>query len=107
MALLHKQRHEELPIPMSSRRRQSYHLIQCIVNNSNVSCLFYFPKGLVANIDYDDFKGKLGVGRIHSGSLRKGQTVGLGRPDGPVKTGKVSELFVFDNLGRTVRGLGL
>lgn len=56
---------------------------------------------LVANIDYDDFKGKLGVGRIHSGSLRKGQTVALARPDGPVKTGKISELFVFDNLGRT------
>lgn len=57
----------------------------------------------MANIDYDDFKGKLGVGRIHSGSLRKGQTVGLGRPDDPVKTAKVSELFVFDNLGRKVR----
>lgn len=57
---------------------------------------------MVANIDYDDFKGKLGVGRVHSGSLRKGQTVGLGRPGGEIKTGKVSELFVFDNLGRTV-----
>eukprot|EP00903_Cladosiphon_okamuranus_P013278 g12379.t1 len=58
-------------------------------------------QALVANIDYDDFKGKLGVGRVHSGSLRKGQTVGLGRPGGEVKTGKVAELFVFDNLGRT------
>lgn len=60
-------------------------------------------EALVANIDYDDFKGKLGVGRVHSGTLRKGQTVGLGRPGGEVKTGKVAELFVFDNLGRTVR----
>lgn len=59
----------------------------------------------MANIDYDDFKGKLGVGRIHSGVLRKGQTVGLGRPEQDVKTGKVAELFVFDNLGRTVRPL--
>ncbi|CBJ31815.1 PBipA, plastid GTPase BipA/TypA [Ectocarpus siliculosus] len=57
-------------------------------------------QALVANIDYDDFKGKLGVGRIHSGSLKKGQNVGLGRPGEDVKTGKVSELFVFDNLGR-------
>lgn len=59
----------------------------------------------MANIDYDDFKGKLGVGRVHSGSLRKGQTVGLGRPEQDVKTGKVAELFVFDNLGRTVRSI--
>lgn len=57
----------------------------------------------MANIDYDDFKGKLGVGRVHSGSVKKGQTVGLGRPGGDVKTGKISELFVFDNLGRMVR----
>lgn len=59
----------------------------------------------MANIDYDDFKGKLGVGRIHSGSLRKGQAVGLGRPEEDVKTGKVAELFVFDNLGRTVSAI--
>lgn len=59
-------------------------------------------KVLVANIDYDDFKGKLGVGRVHSGSVKKGQTVGLGRPEAGVKLGKIAELFVFDNLGRTV-----
>lgn len=62
------------------------------------------PKVLVANIDYDDFKGKLGVGRVHSGSLKKGQNVGLGRPETDIKTGRISELFVFDNLGRSVGG---
>lgn len=56
----------------------------------------------MANIDYDDFKGKLGVGRVHSGSLKKGQSVGLGRPGEDMKLGKISELFVFDNLGRKV-----
>lgn len=57
---------------------------------------------LVANIDYDDFKGKLGVGRIHSRSLKKGQTVVFGRPDAQFNGGKIAELFIFDNLGRTV-----
>ncbi|CAM9287420.1 unnamed protein product [Ascophyllum nodosum] len=55
---------------------------------------------LVANIDYDDFKGKLGVGRVHSGSLKKGQTVGFGRPGEDLRTNRIAELFVFDNLGR-------
>ncbi|CAM9280524.1 unnamed protein product [Choristocarpus tenellus] len=55
---------------------------------------------LVANIDYDDFKGKLGVGRVHSGSLKRGGNVALARPDQDLKAGKISELFVFDNLGR-------
>lgn len=56
----------------------------------------------MANIDYDGFKGKLGVGRVHSGSLKKGQTVAFGRPQMDLKTSKIAELFVFDNLGRAV-----
>ncbi|CAM9422319.1 unnamed protein product [Chrysoparadoxa australica] len=56
---------------------------------------------LVANIDYDEWKGKLGIGRVHSGTITKGQNIGVTQPDEPVKSGKVSELFVFDNLGRT------
>lgn len=58
----------------------------------------------MANIDYDDFKGKLGVGRVHSGSFKKGQTVCFGRPGQEVNMGKIAELFVFDNLGRKVSG---
>mmetsp|Transcript_49361 Transcript_49361/g.72145 ORF Transcript_49361/g.72145 Transcript_49361/m.72145 type:complete len:625 (-) Transcript_49361:259-2133(-) len=56
---------------------------------------------LVANIDYDQFKGKLAIGRILAGSLKAGQTVCFGQPDGEVKNFKISELFSFDNLGRT------
>lgn len=55
---------------------------------------------LIANIDYDEFKGKLGIGRLTAGTLKVGSTVGYTKPGMPVKTGKISELFVFDNLGR-------
>lgn len=55
---------------------------------------------LIANIDYDEFKGKLGIGRLGAGSLKVGQTVGFMQPEQTMKTGKISELFVFDNLGR-------
>jgi len=55
---------------------------------------------LVANIDYDNFKGKLGIGRIVSGSIKAGQQVGYTQPGQDVKTAKVNELFAFDNLGR-------
>jgi len=57
---------------------------------------------LTANIDYDDFKGKLAIGRVHSGKIKKNQSVGITRPGKPVNQGKITELFVFDNLGRTV-----
>ncbi len=55
---------------------------------------------LTANIDWDDFKGKLCIGRIHAGRIRKGQSVVFGKPGKPLKAGRVNQLFVFHNLGR-------
>lgn len=56
---------------------------------------------MIANIGYDSFKGKMGIGRIRAGKIKKGQTVGVTRPGEAVRQGKVAELFAFDNLGRT------
>jgi len=56
---------------------------------------------LIANIAYDQFKGKLGIGRIQSGTLSKGDPVGFMKPGEKMTAGKISELFVFDELGRT------
>jgi len=55
---------------------------------------------LVSNIDYDAFKGKMGVARITNGSVKVGQAVALGKPGEPKRTGRLSNLFTFDNLGK-------
>lgn len=55
---------------------------------------------LVSNIVYDSFKGKMGVARITNGSIRANQPVGLAQPDKAKKTGKLSNLYTFDNLGK-------
>merc|ERR1719506_3346807 len=55
---------------------------------------------LVSNIDFDPFKGKMGIARITNGSIKSGQAVALAHPDKPKKTGKIGNLFVFDNLGQ-------
>lgn len=55
---------------------------------------------LVSNIDYDQFKGKLGIARISNGSIKAGQAVSLVHPNKPKKSGRIGSLFVFDNLGR-------
>jgi len=55
---------------------------------------------LISNIDYDDFKGKMGIARISNGSIKAGQAVALQQPGGKKKTGRISKLFVFDNLGQ-------
>lgn len=57
-------------------------------------------QALVSNIDFDQFKGKLGIARITNGSVRSGQAVALAHPEKGKKTGRIGNLFVFDNLGK-------
>ncbi len=57
-------------------------------------------QALVSNIDYDDFKGKMGIARITNGQVKVGQAVALQQPGGQKKTSRLSKLFVFDNLGQ-------
>ncbi|KAL7497673.1 hypothetical protein ACHAWT_006061 [Skeletonema menzelii] len=55
---------------------------------------------LVSNIDYDNFKGKMGIARISQGTIKAGQPVALARPGAAKKTGRLTSLFIFDNLGK-------
>ena len=55
----------------------------------------------ISNIGSDNFIGRLGIGRILSGSIQKNKPIGLcAGPGEPVKQVKVSELFNFDAMGR-------
>lgn len=54
----------------------------------------------VNNIDYDDFKGRLLSGRIEAGSVRKGDSIVVCHPEKECAKGKVSEIFLYDKLGR-------
>eukprot|EP01035_Chromulina_nebulosa_P021649 gene21649-28013_t len=55
---------------------------------------------LIANIDYDEFKGKMGIGRIVNGEISLGEEIVYGQPDMPFKKAKINEIFVFNNIGR-------
>ncbi|HSW44103.1 MAG TPA: translational GTPase TypA [Phycisphaerae bacterium] len=55
---------------------------------------------LITTLDYSDYVGRIGIGRVFAGTLRAGQTVSVIRRDGHVTTGQVGEVFVFDGLGR-------
>jgi GTP-binding protein len=55
---------------------------------------------LVTNLDWSDYVGRIAVGRIYSGNIRKGQQIALMQPDGESMTEKVAEVHVFDKLGR-------
>jgi GTP-binding protein len=55
---------------------------------------------LVANTDYDDYVGRLAIGRLSSGSVEVGQTVAICREDGSTPRAKVVKIFAFEGLKR-------
>jgi GTP-binding protein len=55
----------------------------------------------ISSITSDNFIGRLGIGRIKSGTVKKNSVVGLSAgPGEEVKQVKVGELFDFDAMGR-------
>ncbi len=56
---------------------------------------------LVTTIDWSEFVGRIAVGRVRDGSVRKGQTVAITQADGSVGTGRIAVLYTFNNLGKT------
>ncbi|MCL2347362.1 MAG: translational GTPase TypA [Planctomycetaceae bacterium] len=56
---------------------------------------------LVTTIDWSEFVGRIAVGRVQSGSIRKGQNIVLMQSDDRMINGKVAMLYTFDKLGRT------
>ena len=55
---------------------------------------------LVANLDYNDYVGRLAIGRIFSGALAIGDQVVVVKHDGSIKKVRISQLYVFEGLKR-------
>src|SRR5258707_5172884 len=55
---------------------------------------------LVTTLDYDDYKGQIGVGRLRSGRMHKGMNVVRITPTGEKINGKIQHLFTYHNLAR-------
>lgn len=54
----------------------------------------------ISNLDYDDYIGRLGVGRITRGKIKSGETVSLVKNDGEITSFKISKLFVEEGINR-------
>jgi GTP-binding protein len=55
---------------------------------------------LVVTLDWSDYVGRIAIGRVVAGKIRKGQRVALLRRDGSRVDDSVAQLYVFDRLGR-------
>ena len=55
---------------------------------------------LVDNLDYDDYVGRLAIGRVASGTIHEADTIAVLRDEGKVVQAKVVRLYAFDGLKR-------
>ncbi len=55
---------------------------------------------LITNIEYDNYVGKLAVGRLYNGTLKRNQEVMLIKRDGKQIKGKISVLYGYEGLKR-------
>ncbi|MEK7613681.1 MAG: translational GTPase TypA [Patescibacteria group bacterium] len=52
------------------------------------------------NLGYDNYLGRLAVGRVYDGVLKTGATVSIKKPTGETRSGKVTKIFNFKGLER-------
>ena len=52
------------------------------------------------NLAYDNFMGRLAVGRIYEGTVKSNQAVFIKKPDGTTRTGRTTKIFTFRGLER-------
>ena len=54
---------------------------------------------LVSNIDYDDYLGRIAVGRVERGTIKAGQAVSVCKEEKTIQ-GKLAKLFTYEGLKR-------
>jgi len=55
---------------------------------------------LFSSLDYDDYLGRIGVGRVERGAVKVGQQVVLCNKDGVQTNAKIVKLYTFEGLAR-------
>src|SRR5215469_7427747 len=61
---------------------------------------------LIANLDYSEYLGRLGIGRVFNGTLRNGDNVAIGKRDGSIQNTKITKLYSFEGLKRVDETIG-
>ncbi|HYH03297.1 MAG TPA: translational GTPase TypA, partial [Bacillota bacterium] len=54
----------------------------------------------ITTLDYDDYVGRIGIGRVYNGVLKAGQMVSLCKQDQSIEKVKVGKIWVYEGLKR-------
>jgi len=55
----------------------------------------------IFDLAYDDYVGRLGIGRIYKGKLEKGQNISIYKRNGEIKDEKIAQIYTYKGLKRT------
>jgi GTP-binding protein len=55
---------------------------------------------LIANLDYSDYLGRLGIGRVVNGTLKHGSEVSIAKLDGSFQKTRITKMYSFEGLKR-------
>jgi GTP-binding protein len=54
----------------------------------------------VANLDYNDYLGRIAIGRVFAGKLNRNDEVGICKLNGEIQNTRITKLFMFEGLER-------
>lgn len=54
----------------------------------------------ISSLDYDEYIGRLGIGRINKGKIKVGETIAIAKNDGNIAKEKIAKMFVYEGIKR-------
>jgi GTP-binding protein len=60
----------------------------------------------IANLDYSDYLGRLGIGRVFQGTINLGDEVAICKVDGHVQITRITKMYSFEGLKRVEETVG-
>ena len=58
------------------------------------------PQMLITSLDYSNYTGRIAVGRVHRGTLKKGMNITIAHRDGSMEKTKIKEIHTFEGMAR-------
>ncbi len=87
---------------LDDERKDLTPLIETIVDKIPSPPLKEGPAQIqVTTLDYNDYVGRIGIGRVFRGSLNKNDKLALIKRDGTTHEAAIKQLFIFEGLSRT------
>ncbi len=53
---------------------------------------------LISSLDYDEYRGRFGIGKVHTGKIHPGESVSIVNRNGEVRAARTVSTFVFEGL---------